>query len=347
MRLSSKHLALASEYFQKLMANEWKETKAESGYSYTIAAEEWDQDALIILMNIIHGQTQKLPEKVTLETLAKIAVLVDYYKCHKTVAFFADAWIRRLKGPLPSFYSRELLLRLFVSYVFSRENAFQQLTRTIIFKSRGPIHTLGLPIPEEVVFALDDHRRDLIFNLISELDLLKDRLSRDDAECSFECSSISLGALIKGMTVLGLDDPEFDDGEYDGYSVMAIAKALGDIQTPKYYQPSCYGPTSSISNTSSTRSTSSIRPTVSNSSKTFTTSTNFTNPKHPKTFRQIMVPRYIDPTSPCIFPNTTSSTNSVEDFDNVGCSLKRQIEGIVKGEMAGLCGLSLEEEEEE
>ena len=42
---------------------------------------EWGEDAFLILMNIFHLQNDKVPEKVTLQTLAKIAVLVDYYDC--------------------------------------------------------------------------------------------------------------------------------------------------------------------------------------------------------------------------------------------------------------------------
>lgn len=151
MRLSSKHLFLASAYFQTLMANDWMETNAENGYSYTITAEDWDKKALLILMNIIHGQTQKVDQIFDLEMLTKIAVLVDYYKCNKAVHFFANSWINRLKQPLPSSYGRDLLLRLFVSYVFSESYTFKTLTKTIIYESRGSIHTLGLAIPKNII----------------------------------------------------------------------------------------------------------------------------------------------------------------------------------------------------
>lgn len=63
IRLSSKHLTLASAYFEKMMANNWKETNPENGYTYVATAEEWDQKALLVLMNIIHGQTTKVPEQ--------------------------------------------------------------------------------------------------------------------------------------------------------------------------------------------------------------------------------------------------------------------------------------------
>ncbi|UKZ85115.1 uncharacterized protein TrAFT101_000989 [Trichoderma asperellum] len=233
MRLSSKHLTLASVYFQKLASSGWIETKVASGYSYTVTAKDWDADSLIILMNIIHGQTQKVPNKIDLEMLAKIAVLVDYYKCHKAVRFFADAWISRLRQPLPSSYSRDLLLRLLVSYIFSEHRVFTALTKTIIYESRGPIHTLGLPIPEDMVYILEVERKQLISGLISSLNSLKTQLSKEEKECSFECSSMSLGALIKGMISMRLDDPQPTD-QFNGYSVVAIEKAIGDIKIPNY-----------------------------------------------------------------------------------------------------------------
>lgn len=152
LQLSSKHLALASTYFQRLMLNGWKETKEQNGYAYTITAEEWDPNGLIILMDIIHGRSGKVPQTVDLETLAKIAVLVDYYGCHAAVHFFSEIWIKNLGQPLNFLsYSRELLLRLFVTYVFSDHFAFLTLTKTIITESRGPIPTLGLPIPQAMV----------------------------------------------------------------------------------------------------------------------------------------------------------------------------------------------------
>ncbi|KAL6896510.1 hypothetical protein GGI43DRAFT_122332 [Trichoderma evansii] len=236
MRLSSKHLTLSSIYFQRLTANDWKETKAESGYSYTVTAEEWDEEALIILMNIIHGQTQKVPLDVDLEKLAKIAVLVDYYKCHKAVDFFAKVWVSRLQSGPFLYYSRELLLRLFVSYVFSEYYHFTKLTRTIIYVSRGPIHTLGLPMPKELVDALDKSRQRLISGFASSLNTLKTQLSKEETECSFECLSLSLGVLVKGMRAMRLHDPQPTE-PFDGYSVYAIENAIKNIKMPEYHRP--------------------------------------------------------------------------------------------------------------
>ncbi|CAJ2508725.1 Uu.00g137510.m01.CDS01 [Anthostomella pinea] len=46
-----------------------------------ICAEDWDANALSILMYVIHGRHRGVPRSASLELLTKIAVLVDYYKC--------------------------------------------------------------------------------------------------------------------------------------------------------------------------------------------------------------------------------------------------------------------------
>lgn len=144
MRLSSKHLTLASEYFRGASAHGYAETKAGAEYTYVFMARGWDKDALRIVMNIIHSQTRSVPRKVSLDMLAKIAVVVDYYKCHNAVDFFSQTWIQDHGTSFPH-YSKGLLLRLFVACVFSEQNVFKKLTKTLILDCRGPIHDLDLP----------------------------------------------------------------------------------------------------------------------------------------------------------------------------------------------------------
>ncbi|KAJ4859245.1 hypothetical protein T069G_07512 [Trichoderma breve] len=238
LRLSSTHLTFASAYFKAMLTNNWRETRPEEGYSFVVTAEEWDQKALLILMNIIHGQTTKIPRIMGIEMLAKMAVLVDYYKCHEAVEFYAKTWINNLIEPLPTCYGRTFLLRLCISWVFSESEVFRELTRAALYQSRGPIHSLGLPIPGDVIDALEMKRQNFISKVISELHDLKSRLCKDKGHkdkgaCSFECSSILLGALIKGMNSIRiLDDPPPE--LLEGYSIMALEKAVLSIQEPNY-----------------------------------------------------------------------------------------------------------------
>ncbi|KAL7912612.1 hypothetical protein GGI35DRAFT_440707 [Trichoderma velutinum] len=230
-RLSSKHLTLASEYFRKMMANGWKETTPAKGYSFIITAEEWDQKALLILMNIIHGRTTQIPLTISLEMLAKVSVLVDYYKCHEAVEFFAKAWISNLTEPVPSSYGRNLLLRLCISWIFSEAAIFRKLTKTAVYQSEGHIHSLGLPIPGAVIDALEMRRQNLVSEFISSLHDLKSQLCMNEGNCSFECSSILLGAFIKGMNTACIPPTT---SQLDGYSFMALEQAVRNIKEPKY-----------------------------------------------------------------------------------------------------------------
>lgn len=150
--LSSKHLALTSKYFQKMTTNSWKEANSEGDSAYSVTAEDWDVDALLIVMQILHCQTHKVPRVIGVEMVAKVAVIVDYYQCHKAVDFYAKTWMTNFAvRELPLVYGRDLLLRLLISCVFLEAGTFRILTKTIIRQSKGPIHSLGLPFPRNII----------------------------------------------------------------------------------------------------------------------------------------------------------------------------------------------------
>ncbi|KAK2005681.1 hypothetical protein LZ32DRAFT_633432 [Colletotrichum eremochloae] len=224
MRLSSKHLTSASEYFRAAFAHDYMETKVESGYTYTITAQGWDQEALRLIMNIIHGQTQNVPQKVSLEMLAKIAAIVDYYKCRNAIHFFLQTWVKNLAGPFPSSYGFDLLLRLFIS----------RLTKTVILESRGPIHDLGLPPLSHITDSLDKIRQDLVSEIISSLDALLSSFLQDEGECSFECSCIMLGALTRGMYASNILQQRPEPPFY-GFSVAALSEMLRTLRSPRWF----------------------------------------------------------------------------------------------------------------
>jgi hypothetical protein len=238
MRLSSTHLMHASEYFRRGFGERWVKNDQESVYAFNITAEEWDHEALSTVMNIIHCQTRHVPRKVTLEMLGKIAAVVDYYKCHSAVAFFAETWIQNLDHPdsLPTSYGLDFLLRLSISCVFSEREVFQKLTETFILMSRGSIHCLGLPGLPHIVSALDEARQNCIAELISGLQKVLADLHRDE-DCSFECSSVLLGALSKGMHACHMLSSRAAP-PYNGLSLAALMRAAAEIREPHWYTQS-------------------------------------------------------------------------------------------------------------
>ncbi|KAI6565540.1 hypothetical protein MCOR04_008918 [Pyricularia oryzae] len=112
-RLSSKHMILASPYFKTMLGGPWREAD-----ELELEAEDWDREALLIIMRVIHVQNQHVPRLIKLELLAKIAVLVDYYECRDAIDLAAEIWIKQLTPPEEP--SKDLVFLLLISWVFRR-----------------------------------------------------------------------------------------------------------------------------------------------------------------------------------------------------------------------------------
>ncbi len=255
VRVSSRHLILASLYFKAALSGPWKEAAGASADSpREVDACDWDPEAFLILMNIIHGRNRAVPRVVSLELLAKIAVVSDYYKCHEAVEVFSELWIEGLKRKhaLPTQVDKELALWLCVSWVFHDPGVYTSVTSTAIRESQGPIPTFGLPISEKIVGkearaalltqsltssteTIDRQRQGFIHQISTMLHNLAVSI-RDGPECSFRCSSMQLGALTKGMHAKGLGPrPE---SPLRGRSVTDMMEAARSIRSPG---SDCYG----------------------------------------------------------------------------------------------------------
>jgi len=133
MRVSSKHLILASPTFRSMLGPNFEEgQRLRIEGSTDIALGDDDPDAFEILLNIIHGLTRRVPRSVSLDMLTKIAVLVNYYQMHEVVELFSDTWINTLaREGLPQSYSTETIKWLLISWVFHKPMEFQAVSRVI------------------------------------------------------------------------------------------------------------------------------------------------------------------------------------------------------------------------
>ncbi|KAK8103650.1 uncharacterized protein PG998_010683 [Apiospora kogelbergensis] len=225
-RLSSKHLTTASKYFK----NSLKDCKMVNGI-LTTHATGWDPDALLILMNIIHGRHRTVPRRIELERLAKIAVLVDYYGCHEVVDIFMSVWNACFKGKFPVEYNQKLVLWMAISWISSRANIFKMMTRNAIKCSKNTIQTMNLPIPEHIIVIINLRREDLLKRINTHLHDLTIYLTDSRPRCSFECASMLLGALTKQIEANGFLKL-LSTGSLHGHSISDILTSMRKITTP-------------------------------------------------------------------------------------------------------------------
>lgn len=101
MKVSSRHLTLASPYFKAMLTGGWKESEnLRRDGSVQIEEEGWDPEALTIVLNITHCYFKKVPRQVSHAMLAKIIAVVDYFECIEVIDPYAERWIDQLKGKL-------------------------------------------------------------------------------------------------------------------------------------------------------------------------------------------------------------------------------------------------------
>jgi hypothetical protein len=152
LKVSSKHLSLASRRFKRMLTGDWKEAQIvhQDGCRHMIL-EGFDSSALKLLLDIIHGKTRRVPRSLDLEMLAKVSVLVDDFECHDELEVFTDIWLDNMPRMPPSEYHRDLVLWILISSVFHKSKLFKSATCTAILQSNGRIQTLGLPVRQIIV----------------------------------------------------------------------------------------------------------------------------------------------------------------------------------------------------
>jgi hypothetical protein len=159
MRVSSKHLILASPTFcTSLDSDTFPEGRTlQIEGSVVVPLPDEDPEAMTILMHIIHGLTSKVPRYVSLETLTKIAGVVNHRQMHDAVEFFSDTWIEKLKptvNALPGSHTTEVLEWLFIVWVFQKEDEFRKVSQVLQRESDDTLEDEvdeGPPIPASII----------------------------------------------------------------------------------------------------------------------------------------------------------------------------------------------------
>jgi len=79
--VSSRHLTLASPIFKAMLAGPWSDSDKQ-GERMKVFAQEWDTDAFLVALRVMHCQHRGLPDSVNFKMLASISMIVDYHEIH-------------------------------------------------------------------------------------------------------------------------------------------------------------------------------------------------------------------------------------------------------------------------
>jgi hypothetical protein len=146
MMVSSRHLILASTYFRNMLGGAWKEATPNVEGKKVISERAWDEEAFVLVMDVIHGHNREVPKKLGVELFCKVAVIVDYYGCHEAIEPFSTLWFAASMHELPSSYGVNCILWICISWVFAHAQHFERMTDLAVKNSKDLINAPALPI---------------------------------------------------------------------------------------------------------------------------------------------------------------------------------------------------------
>ncbi|KAF5582110.1 hypothetical protein FPCIR_9781 [Fusarium pseudocircinatum] len=255
-RVSAKHLCFASPVFRRMIQGQFKESEPNDQGLFEIRTSEWDAEALVIILDIIHGHHSSVPKRPSPDVIAQIGIIVDYYDCLEVVKIFfqhwhssMEIWERYLTRPsessgldwldptaygLPPLRHRikpfddEATTGLFMAWIVQDQARFEDLTVSAILSTDALVET-ALPIPSKVFEAINSQRCQIIDDWFSKIYNLKDDLIAGRVGCNLECSWRLREAFMSqmGKRNLPMAKPERPFWGYSVLSMVSIMDFLG------------------------------------------------------------------------------------------------------------------------
>ncbi|EXL82511.1 hypothetical protein FOPG_04715 [Fusarium oxysporum f. sp. conglutinans race 2 54008] len=106
MRISSKYLSfVSSPFLDLLLASSNKDASSPHCSACSSPPSQpfarihtigWGAVALAVVLDAIHGRHAEIPRVINLGLLARIATVVDYYKCQEAIHILFGYWQRNI-----------------------------------------------------------------------------------------------------------------------------------------------------------------------------------------------------------------------------------------------------------
>ncbi|KAM3511439.1 hypothetical protein MY11210_004931, partial [Beauveria gryllotalpidicola] len=197
--VSSHILRRASRVFRKDLDpnGPWKQPEIQPDGLRHKNLDGFDPKALVHVLNLIHFRNDRVPDKLEMEELAKVAVIVDYFQCHEAMRFAVKSWIGedRIKEVVHEAKpGRPLILWLLIASVFGINDIINAAAKIIIENNGGPFDSMELPISGNITSRMNKARESVIGGLLENIYKFKDDLSIDkvkSASASYSsCSAV-------------------------------------------------------------------------------------------------------------------------------------------------------------
>ncbi|KIX98334.1 uncharacterized protein Z520_05635 [Fonsecaea multimorphosa CBS 102226] len=206
VKVSSKHLSLASRVFHTMFNGKFREGVAPEVDQLTrVPLPEDDADAMMILLGIIHGLNRSVPLEVERTLFLAIVVLIDKYELQEATGVYTNLWFSEL------WWKREIRAVcladwIFTCWVLRKPLEYLQLTKSAILGCTSRFDENGLPFPPTIPAKIESSRLSVIESMLTYLNETLGRYLGEKQQCprDAKCDALVFGDLAKKLKIKGL-----------------------------------------------------------------------------------------------------------------------------------------------
>ncbi|KAL2108118.1 hypothetical protein VUR80DRAFT_4263 [Thermomyces stellatus] len=260
---SEKALISASPVFRRSLDGSWASPERIPGQPRRLEADGFDEEALWKVLQTIHlngrlppdmaynrrplcSRVHLRPMNITL--LAEVARVVDYYGCIDAMSEISKVWFADLalyghcarsgshttiESYYPDLFVSHIEMLVFVAWAFRQPVLFESVTGLAVASLKWPLEAEAYPIPQPIVDAVNEKRRNMIRSEIGVLRAVQGHLlSFNKHPCSRICASGLLDLFEKLIRETGLVSAASQD-PCGGFSYQEIHDKVREISWSK------------------------------------------------------------------------------------------------------------------
>ncbi|KAK5204189.1 hypothetical protein LTR41_010161 [Exophiala xenobiotica] len=205
-KVSSKHLILASRVFRAMFNGNFREAvELHKQEVSKVPLPDDNPDAMVVLLNIVHGLNKQVPRKIGETLFLDIVTLIDKYEVHEAAYLFTDIWFEDLKWTEKT--PPNLFDWIYICWVLTKASEFTNLTGTAILESQSGVgQSYTGPCPTFIVAKVESERLALVSACLVRLTDMLGRYKKPMQRCRHieHCDALVLGSVIQRLQPRGL-----------------------------------------------------------------------------------------------------------------------------------------------